>query len=130
MNNTKKTKDDKKKTNSKKSKDIKAEEKSVKKNSSKKKGKTTIHLKSSVRDLIILLVLVVVLGLIFMNPLFTLIMAGGIILILLVSHAINRIKHKWIKVILNIFAILLLLCCIGGVGFSVWFIKYIKDNAP
>ena len=130
MSNTKKEKDDKKKSTTKKSKNIKAEEKNTSKKSTKKKGKTTVHLKSSVRDFIILMILVVVLGLIFMNPLFTGIMAGGIILILLVSHIINRIKHKWIKVILNIFAILLLLCCIGGVGFSVWFIKYIKENAP
>ena len=126
------------KTENKKVKDKKVEtkknddSKTVKsKSSSKKKSvHTTTRLKTSFKLFIGVVVTATVLGLIFMNPMFTGILVGGIILIVLISNLINRIKHKWIRVIFNIFAILILLACIAGVGGALWFINYIKDNAP
>ena len=101
------------------------------KSSKNKKGfNTTTHLKPNVKFFLIFMALVIILGLIFMNPLFTLILVLGIIMILFVSHLISKIKRKWIKVVLNVFAILFLLLCIGGVVGVIWFINYIKDNAP
>ena len=103
---------------------------STSKKSNHKKGNTTTHLKPNVKFFLIFMLLCIVLGLIFMNALFTGILVLGIIIILFVSHLINKIKHKWIKVVLNIFAILFLLLCIGGVVGVIYFINYIKEHAP
>jgi penicillin-binding protein 1A len=96
----------------------------------KNKGVTKIHLKPNVRTLIIFLILTTTLGLIFMNPLFTLALNLGILIIIAFCLLFNKIKRKWIRVIFNLFAILILLGAIGGVVGVVWFINYIKTNAP
>ena len=103
------------------------EPKQVKK---RKKGITKVHLKPNVRDLLIFLGIATVLGFIFMNPLFTLALDLGVLAIIGISLFFGKIKKKWVRVIFNLFAILLLLGMIGGVVGVVWFINYITTNAP
>ena len=94
------------------------------------KGVTKVHLKPNVRALIIFLILATVLGLVFMNAMFTGILILGVLLIIGFCLLFNKIKRKWIRVIFNMFAILILLAAIAGVGGAVWFINYIATNAP
>ena len=96
----------------------------------KNKGVTKVHLKPNVRDLLIFLVISTILGLIFMNFVFTLALNLGILLIIGVALVFAKIKKKWVKVLFNMFAILILLGMIGGVVGVVWFINYITTNAP
>ena len=96
----------------------------------KNKGPTKVHLKPNVKALIIFLILLTTLGLIFMNPLFTAILDLGILIIIGFCLLFNKIKRRWIRVIFNLFAILILLGAIGGVVGVVWFINYITKNAP
>ena len=100
-----------------------------KKKTTQKKGK--LHIKKNVRDLGIFLILVIALGLIFMNFAFTMIMLLGIILILFLSNWLaNKKKKKWIRITLNIVTIFILLCAIAGIGGVAWFLNYIVENAP
>ena len=52
------------------------------------------HMKKNVRDLIIFIVILTILGLIFMNFLFTFFLIFGIILILLISNWFSKKKKK------------------------------------
>ncbi len=101
-----------------------------KKNKHKSDESTKVHLKPNVRDLIIFLVLSTILGLIFMNVYFTLALNLGILLIIGICLLFSKIRRRWIRVILNLFAILILLCAIAGVAGTIWFINYIRENAP
>lgn len=100
----------------------------------KKKKKNSVsrklHIKKNVRDLAIFLVLVTILGLIFMNWMFTLIMLVGIILILWISNWMSKKKKKWVRITFNCLAIFILLCAIAGIGGVAWFLNYIVKNAP
>lgn len=90
-----------------------------------------LHVKKNVRDLGIFLVLLTVLGLIFMDVIFTLIMLVGVILILWLSNWFSKKKKKkWIRITINCLAIFILLCAIAGVGAVAWFLNYIVENAP
>jgi len=93
-------------------------------------GPTKVHLKPNVRDLLIFLVLAIVLGLIFMNPIFTLALVLGVLVLIGLAKFYSKIKRRWIKGVLTFFVILALLGCIAGVGVVAWFINYIAVNAP
>ena len=124
---------DKEKLPKKKTKPVKTKEKDkqvVTYKKPKNKGVTKVHLKPNVRNLLIFLVIATVLGLIFMNPLFTLALDLGVLIIIGFCLLFNKIKRKWIRVIFNMFAVLILLGAIGGVVGVVWFINYITKNAP
>ncbi len=92
--------------------------------------KTKIHLKPNVRDLLIFLVIATVLSIIFMNPIFALILDLGVLILIGFTLMFSKIKRKWVKVILNLFVIVILLACIAGVVGVVWFINYVTTNAP
>ena len=99
----------------------------------KKKSKKNlkIHLKPEVRNLGIFLCIVLILGLIFMNFMFTLVLILGILLIMWISSIVTKKrKRKWVRVVLNCLAILFLLGAIAGVGAVAWFLNYIVDHAP
>ena len=38
-------------------------------------------------------------------------------------------KKKWVRIVINCFAILFLLCAIAGVGGVAWFLNYIVENS-
>ena len=97
----------------------------------KKVVNTKIHIKNSVKELAIFVVIMVVLGLIFMNLAFTAIMVLGVLLILWLSNLLeNKKKKKWFRILINSFAILFLLGAIAAVGGVAWFLNYIVENAP
>ena len=99
----------------------------------KKKSKKNlkIHLKPEVRNLGIFLLILLVLGLIFMNFMFTLILILGILFIMWISNIVaGKRKRKWVRIVLNCIAILFLLAAIAGVGAVAWFLNYIVDHAP
>ena len=97
----------------------------------KKTTKNKLHIKKNVRDLIIFLVIATILGLVFMNVAFTLIMLLGIVFILWLSTFFSKKKKKkWVRITINCFAILILLCAIAGVGAVAWFLNYVVENAP
>ena len=76
----------------------------------KKTTKNKLHIKKNVRDLIIFLVIATILGLVFMNVAFTLIMLLGIVFILWLSNFFSKKKKKkWVRITINCFAILILL---------------------
>ena len=106
------------------------EEQTVKPAKKRKKGITKVHLKPNVRDLLIFLVVASVLGLIFMNLLFTVALDLGVLLIIGLALFFGKIKKRWVRVIFNLFAIVILLGMIAGVVGVVWFINYITTNAP
>ena len=121
---------DKEKLPKKKTKPVKTKEKDkqvVTYKKPKNKGVTKVHLKPNVRNLLIFLVIATVLGLIFMNPLFTLALDLGVLIIIGFCLLFNKIKRKWIRVIFNMFSVLILLGAIGGVVGVVWFINYITN---
>ena len=60
----------------------------------KKTTKNKLHIKKNVRDLIIFLVIATILGLVFMNVAFTLIMLLGIVFILWLSTFFSKKKRK------------------------------------
>lgn len=92
---------------------------------------TKIHLKPNVKLLAIVLTAALVLGLIFMNFLFTLILILGIIFIIWISKVLeNKKKKKWVRITLNCIAIFILLVAIAGVGGVAWFLNYVVKNAP
>ena len=126
---------DKEKKPEKKEKVKEEKKEQVKKSETKTTSKssssgTKIHLKPNVRDLLIFLVLATILGLVFMNAYFTLALDLGVLLIVGLCLLFSKIKKRWVKVILNMFVILLLLGAIAGVGGVIWFIGYITENAP
>jgi penicillin-binding protein 1A len=65
-----------------------------------------------------------------MNPLFTLALVVGVLILIGLAKFYSKIKRRWIKGILTFFVILALLGCIAGVGVVAWFINYIAVNAP
>jgi 4-hydroxybenzoate polyprenyltransferase len=86
-------------------------------NKKKKVVNTKIHIKSGVKYLAIFIAILTILGLIFMNFLFTVILVVGILLIIWISDIMERKKRRlWVRIILNSIAILLLLAAIAGVG--------------
>ena len=90
-----------------------------------------IHVKPEVRNLGIFLGILFVLGLIFMNFLFTMALILGILLIMWISNIMAKTKKKkWVKILVNCLAILFLLGAIAGVGVVAWFLNYIVDHAP
>lgn len=97
----------------------------------KKKKNTQIHIKPEVRDLGIFLGILFVLGLIFMNFMFTFILILGILLIMWISNLMaKKKKKKWLRILFNCLAILFLLGSIAGVGVVAWFLNYVVDHAP
>ena len=97
----------------------------------KKQNNTKIHIKPGVRNLAIFLVILLVLGLIFMNFAFTMILILGILFIMWIGNIVSKKrKRKWIRIVLNCLAILVLLVAIAGVGVVAWFLNYIVDHAP
>ena len=101
------------------------------KNKKKKVVNTQIHIKDSVKQLGIFVLVMVVLGLIFMNLMFTVLLVLGVLFIIWLSHILEKKKQKrWFRILINSFAILFLLGAIAGVGGVAWFLKYIVDNAP
>lgn len=100
-------------------------------NKKKKVVNTKIHIKTSVKLLAIFLAIVVILGLIFMNLAFTTIMVLGILLIIWLSNIFDKKKKKkWVRIVINSLAILILLVAIAGVGGVAWFLNYIVEHAP
>ena len=102
-------------------------------NKKKKKNvsNTKMHIKPEVRNLGIFLLILLVFGLIFMNFMFTLILILGILFIMWFSNMMSKKKKKkWVKILVNSFAILFLLVAIAGVGAIAWFLNYIVDHAP
>lgn len=90
-----------------------------------------VHIKSSVKLLAVFLTLVVVLGLIFMNFLFTAALVLGILIILWLSNILEKKKKKkWVRIVINSLAIIILLVAIAGIGGVAWFLNYIVENAP
>lgn len=95
------------------------------------KRKSKLHIKRNVRNLFIFLLVTTILGLIFMNLTFTLIMLFGIILILGLSSILEEHKKKkWFRITINTIAIFILLGSIAVIGGATWFIKYVVDNSP
>ena len=121
---------EKKKIDKKEKKTEVKEYKKTKEETKKPSGNTKVHLKPNVRDLIIFLVLATILGLIFMNVYFTLALTLGTLLIIGICLLFSKIKRRWIRVIFNFFAIIILLGAIAGVAGTIWFINYIRENAP
>ena len=100
-------------------------------NTRKKVVNKKIHIKTSVKVLAIFLTILIILGLIFMNFMFTAIMVLGILLILWFSNLMERKKRKkWVRIVVNSLAILVLLVAIAAVGGVAWFLNYIVDHAP
>lgn len=97
----------------------------------KKKKNTKIHIKPEVRNLAIFIAILFILGLIFMNFMFTIILILGILFIMWISNIVGKKrKRKWVRVVFNILAILFLLAAIAGVGVVAWFLNYVVDHAP
>jgi len=100
----------------------------------KKKSKSKnvkIHIKPEVRNLGIFLGVLFILGIIFMNFLFTLVLILGILGIMWISNLMaQKRQKKWIRVLFNGLAIFFLLCAIAGVGVVAWFLNYVVDHAP
>ena len=94
---------------------------------SKKKKAAVVkrkHIKASFKFLVFFLLLTFILGLIFMNFLFSLILVLGIILILWISRLFeSKKKKKWVRILINSLAIIVLLVAIAGVGGVAWFLK-------
>ena len=100
-------------------------------NKKKKVVNKKIHVKASVKLLAIFLVIVIVLGLIFMNFLFTAILVFGLLLIIWLSNILGRKKKKkWVRIVINTFVILFLLGAIAAVGGVAWFLNYVVEHAP
>ncbi len=90
-----------------------------------------IHIKNSVKVLAIFITVLTVLGLIFMNFAFTAIMVLGVLLIMWFANIMERKKRKkWVRIVVNSLAILILLCAIAAVGGVAWFLNYIVEHAP
>ncbi len=97
----------------------------------KKKKNLKIHIKPGVRNLGIFLLITFILGLIFMNFTFTVILILGILLIMWISNIMaKKRKRKWVRIVFNCLAILFLLAAIAGVGAVAWFLNYVVDHAP
>ena len=101
----------------------------------KKKKKSNngskIHIKKNVKELIIFLVIILILGLLFMNWFFTLALILGILFILWISNWFGKKrKKKWVRIAVNSIAIFVLLCAISGVGVIAWFLNYVVEHAP
>ena len=72
----------------------------------KKKKNTKIHIKPEVRNLAIFVAILFILGLIFMNFMFTLILILGILFIMWISNIVGKKrKRKWVRVVCNMLAI-------------------------
>ena len=100
-------------------------------NKKKKIVNKKVHIKTSVKILAIFIATLIVLGLIFMNFAFTAILVFGILLILWISSILERKKRKkWVKIVFNSLAILVLLIAIAGVCGVAWFLNYIVEHAP
>ncbi len=101
---------------------------------SKKKKKvvnTKIHIKSNFKLLIFFLILITVLGLIFMDLIFTLALVLGVLVIIWISKLLEKKKKKkWVRIVINSLAVIILLVAIAAVGGVAWFLKYIVDNSP
>ena len=77
----------------------------------KKQVNNKRHMKKNVKDLIIFIVILTILGLIFMNFLFTFLLVLGIILILVISNWFSKKKKKkWIRITINCLAIFIFTC--------------------
>ena len=105
-------------------------EKTTPKKKTKLTGPRKVQLKPSFRDMLIFIGISLVLGLIFMNIIFTLLLIFGVLFIVLCASIFGKLKRKWIKVIITIFVILFLIACIGAIGGAVWFVDYVVKNAP
>lgn len=100
-------------------------------NKKKKVVNTKIHIKSGVKYLGIFIAILTILGLIFMNLAFTAIMVLGILLIIWISNIMEKKKRKrWVKILINSLAILILIVAIAGVGAVAWFLNYVVEHAP
>ena len=74
---------------------------------------------------------ITILGLIFMNFMFTLVLDLGIMLIIWLSKCFDKSKKKkWVRILINCVAVFILLCAIGGVGVTAWFLDYVVKHAP
>ena len=92
---------------------------------------TKVHIKKGVKSFAIFLILIIVLGLIFMNLAFTSILVLGILFIMWLSKIFDKKKKKkWFRILINSLAIFILLCAIAGIGGIVWFFNYVITNAP
>lgn len=102
-----------------------------KKNVNTKKNGKKLYLKSNVRDFIIFIAIISILGFIFMNFIFTFVLILGIVLILWLTSVFENIKSKrWLRIMLNTFGILFLLGAIATLGATAWFFKYVVKNSP
>ena len=102
-----------------------------KKTTKKKVVNTKIHIKNSVKELAIFIAILLIVGLIFMNPLFTALLVFGILLILWLSSILEKKKKsKVFRIVINSVVIIGLLGAIAGVCGVAWFLKYIVDNSP
>ncbi len=103
-----------------------------KKNSKTSKNKKKkLYLKSSIKEFLILLAIIFIVGAVLMNIIFSLILILGILLIIWLGTIVENIKNrKWLKRLLNIFGILFLLGAIGLIGATAWFFNYVVKNSP
>ena len=92
---------------------------------------TRIHIKASVKYLAIFILILTILGLIFMNLAFTAVLVLGVLLIIWLSNILERKKKKkWVRIVINSLAIIILLAAIAGVGAVAWFLNYVVEHAP
>ena len=96
-----------------------------------KAKKNKVKVKKSVRNFGIFMGVITILGLIFMNFMFTLVLDLGIMLIIWLSKCFDKSKKKkWVRILINCVAVFILLCAIGGVGVTAWFLDYVVKHAP
>lgn len=95
------------------------------------KTKKKLYLKNEVKDFFIAIIILFILGIIFMNFIFSLVMILGIILILWLANVFEKAKHKkGLRIILNTLGVLFLLGAIGVLGVTAWFFNYVVENSP
>ena len=100
-------------------------------NKKKKVVNTRVHIKAGVKYLAIFIALLTILGLIFMNLLFTAVLVLGVLFIIWISNIMEKKKRKkWVRIVVNSIAILILLAAIAGVGAVAWFLNYVVEHAP
>ncbi len=79
----------------------------------------------------IFLLISFILGLIFMDFMFAGILVGGLILIMLLSMLVSKLRRKrWLRITINILTIFFLIACIAAMGGVGWFLNYVVSNAP
>ncbi len=97
----------------------------------KRNNKKKLSIKRNVRDLIIFTIIATILGLVFMNLVFTLLMLVGIFIILKLSiYLSKKKKKKSFRIILNTLVAIILIGSIAVVIGGAWFLNRVVKNSP